>query len=110
MKRLAPFAKAWLAAPPSAGLVVATGPRAWDAAARRGHVCLVLPDDVEPSALRWPATSESALILETGEPNDARLAALALELMRAGAPSCVALRESGRAGDPRVFFQAEDAA
>lgn len=104
-KPLPPFAKRWLADPPSAGVVVTLGPDAWPKSKARPHVCMVLPDECDPSELRWPTNRQPALILETGPPNDARLQCMAEALIRAGAPSVVALRDSLMDSDPRVFFE-----
>ena len=104
-KPLPPFAKRWLADPPSAGIVVAIGPGAWAKAIGRSHTCLVLPDVSDPFAFRWPSNNQPALILETGPPNDARLQRMAEALIRAGAPAVVALRDSAIDFDPRVFFE-----
>lgn len=107
-KPLAPFAKRWLADPPSAGIVVAIGPDAWNKARVRPHACMVLPDECDPFKFRWPSNRQPALILETGPPNDKRLHRLAEALIRAGAPSVVALRDSLMDSDPRIFFELED--
>ena len=108
-KPLPPFAKRWLADPPSAGVVVALGPDAWAKAKARVHTCLVLPDESDPSEFRWPSNNQPALIFETGPPNDQRLQQMAEALIRAGTPSVVALRESLLDSDPRVFFEVGDA-
>ena len=102
--RLPPYGKVWLLNPPSAGVVVTLGPDAWPKAKAFAHECMVLPDECEPSEFRWPTNRQSALILETGPPNDARLQCMAEALIRAGAPSVVALRDSLMDSDPRVFF------
>ncbi len=104
-KPLPPFAKRWLADPPSAGVVVALGPDAWAKAKARAHTCLVLPEKSGPSEFHWPSNDQPALILETGPPNDARLQRMAEALIRAGAPTVVALRDCVMDSDPRVFFE-----
>ena len=91
--------------PPSAGVVVAIGPQAWQRAAKRPFLCMVLPDDSKPADFRWPSNKQSALVLETGPSNDTRLRNMAESLIAAGAPSVVALRDSELHADPRVFFE-----
>ena len=91
--------------PPSAGVVVALGYGAWEKAKARPHVCMVLPEDCEPSDFRWPTNRQPALIIETGPPNDVRLRCMAEALIRAGAPSVVGLRHSFMDSDPRIFFE-----
>ena len=103
---LPPYGRRFLDDPPSAGLWVCTGPRAWQAAAGKPFACVVLPPGCEPSEFEWPATSGPALIFETGEQNDELLQSLAKVLMLAGAPSVVAIRESLlRAPDCCVYFE-----
>ena len=105
---LPPFGKQWLRNPPSAGLVVAIGPDAWDRGQARSYVCLVLPEDRDPAQFRWPTNHKAALILESGPGDDVLLHHTAIELLRVGAPVVVALRECQMHDDPRVFFELGD--
>lgn len=106
--KLPPFGKQWLAEPPSAGLVVAFGADAWGFARSRAFPCLVLPDDEPASTFDWRAftgiKSGPALIHECGAGNEGLLDELARELMRAGAPTIVAIRHSRLHTDSRVFY------
>ena len=105
---LPPFGKQWLRKPPSAGLVVAIGPDAWDTAQARSYTCVALPEDRDPSEYRWPTNHKAALILESGPGDDVLLHHTAIELLRVGAPVVVALRECHLHDDPRVFFELGD--
>ena len=104
---LPPYAKQYLEQRPSAGIWVAIGNGAWQFAQVRTFPVMVLPDDSEPSDYEWPSNGQPALIHERGELNDERLHAMAKELILAGAPSVVAIREALLTSyDPRVFFDA----
>ena len=105
MKPLPPYAKQFLAALPSAGLCVAIGPKAWDYAKRKPFPVLVC--EGEPSSYRWPGHAGGAVVFERGDYNDEYLTALATELLSAGSPFVVAIREALTGSDPRTFFYPE---
>jgi hypothetical protein len=69
---------------------------------------MVLPQDQEPQAFKWPSDGKPALIYERGKLDDKRLDALAHELLKAGASSVVALREHLLSEyDCRIFYDKE---
>lgn len=107
MKPLPPYAKQFLSAPPSAGLCVAIGPTAWDYAKKKTFPVLVCPSDSEPSAYRWPGHAGGAVVFERGDFRDDRLSAMATELLAAGCPFVVAIREALMESDPRHFYYPE---
>ena len=88
-------------------VVIGQDPDIWDWAARHYYPIMVLPQDQEPQAFKWPSDGNPALIYERGELDDKRLDALAHELLKAGASSVVALREALIESDPRVFYDKE---
>ena len=96
---------------PSSGVRVAIGPGSWDYQKKYQKYqapIMVLPDDANPDDFQWPSDGGAALIFERGEYNDVRLRSMAEALLRAGAPSVVALREALLHDyDPRVYFDAE---
>lgn len=49
---------------PSAGIVVAIGPGAWEFSKRQAFVCMVLPDNGEPCDFKRPSYGRAALIHE----------------------------------------------
>ncbi len=102
--KLPPYAKQWFAEKPSAGVVVAIGDGAWRFAQSHQLPIMVLPDDEVPATFHWPSNRQPALVHECGLPDDDRLRALVVELMRSGTPSVVALRHSLKHSDPRKFF------
>lgn len=103
--RLPPYGKQFLEETPSAGIWVAIGPGAWQFAHFRTFPVMVLPEDSKPSDYKWPSNGKPALIYERGKCDDVRLHAMAKELLLAGAPSVVAIREALiEKGEPRVFF------
>lgn len=104
MKPLPPYGKQWLADPPGAGLWVAIGPTAWNFAKARAFPVPILPDDAEPADYRWPAHRGGATIFECGIFDDDRLSAMATELLTAGSPFVVAIREALLDSDPHVYF------
>ena len=105
---LPPYGQEYLERIPSAGIVVAIGPGAWEFAKRQTFVCMVLPIDGQPRDYEWPSDGQAALIHERGECNDDRLRSMAEALLRAGASSVVAIREALLGDyDPRKFFDAE---
>ena len=72
---------------------------------------MVLPDDANPDDFAWPSDGGPALIHERGIYDDVRLRTMAVALLRAGASSVVAIRETladpnDSGTDPRVFFDA----
>jgi hypothetical protein len=109
-----PFGKQFQPAPPS-GVRVAIGPGAWDFAKELGNIpngwnipIMVLSECEAASNFTWPSDGGPALIYEIGEYNDDRLDELAGELLRAGSPSVVAIRDALLNDfDPRVFYDAE---
>ena len=67
-----------------------------------------LPEGQPASNFTWPSDGGPALVYERGEANNAKLKALATELLLAGASSVVAIREALLDEyDPRVFFDPE---
>jgi hypothetical protein len=69
---------------------------------------MVLPSGDDPQRYKWPADGAPALIHERGTPDDDLLRAVAAELLLAGAPSVVAIREVLLEDyDPRIFFELE---
>ena len=111
IKPLPPYGKQFQPVPRN-GVQVAIGPGAWDF--QKAHRCqiIVLPDDTNPSDFTWPSDGRPALIHERGVYDDERLTAMAEALLRAGAPSVVAIREALAdlnhiGSDPRVYFDAE---
>ena len=109
-KPLPPFARKFLETPPSAGLWIAIGPGAWRFAKKKSFPTLVLPQQNEPSDFRWPSHAGGALVFELGELNEERLEAIATELLVAGCPFVVAIREALMSEDPRHFFYVDSAA
>lgn len=107
MKPLPPYAKTYLAAPPPAGLWIAVGPGAWNFATSKPFPVLVIPQENEPSDFRWPSHPGGALVFECTTFDDALLTAIATELLAAGCPFVVAIREALMASDPRHFFYPE---
>ncbi len=102
---LPPYGKQYLEQLPSAGIWVAIGPGAWGFAKVRSFPVMVLPEDHEPSDYEWPSNGQPVLIHERGVFDDERLHNMAREMLLAGAPSVVAIREGMLDnGDPRVFF------
>ena len=108
-KPLPPFGKQWGDSQPSAGLCVAYGPNAWNYSKAKPFPVLVLPNDKKPSDFRWPSHPGGAVIFERGEFDDDRLAELANELLLAGSPFAVAVREALMGSEPRHFFYPEAA-
>ena len=106
-KPLPPFGKQWRDSPPSAGLCVAYGPNAWNYSKAKPFPVLVLPSDQKPTDFRWPSHPGGAVIFERGDYNDDCLTALATELLSAGSPFVVAIREALTGSDPRTFFYPE---
>ncbi len=106
-RHLPPYGAQYLAAPPSAGLCIAIGPDAWDYAKKKPFAVLVVPDDNQPSDYRWPSHPGGALIFERGIYDNHRLTAMATELLVAGSPFVVAIREALLDDDPQTFFYAE---
>ena len=105
--RLPPFAKLFQPVPRS-GVRVAIGPDAWDFAKKHYYPIMVLPEGQPASSFTWPSDGGPALVYERGEANNAKLKALATELLLAGASSVVAIREALLDEyDPRVFFDPE---
>lgn len=104
---LAPNGHRWIDDPPTVGLWVITGPRAWQYANNKPFVCVVLPPGSRPAEFEWPATSGPAIIFETGSADDDLQQELATAIMLAGAPSVVAIRESMLCKpDACVFYEA----
>ena len=106
-KRTPPYGKLFQPVPKS-GVRVAIGPGAWDFA--KDHYCpiMVLPEDVPAQLFTWPSDKRPALIHERGTYDDESLDLLAGELLRAGSPSVVVIREALLNDfDPRVFYDAE---
>jgi len=113
MKRIPPYGKDFQPVPKT-GVRVAIGPGVWDFAKALRTIpngwnipILVLPEGDAASNFAWPSDGGPALIYERGEYNDERLDELAHELLKAGSPSVVAIREALLNDDPRVFFDAE---
>ena len=104
--RLPPFGRDFQPVPRS-GVRVAIGPDAWDFAKKHYYPIMALPEGQPASNFTWPSDGGPALVYERGEANNAKLKALATELLLAGASSVVALRESLLEHDPRVFFDLE---
>ncbi len=102
---LPPYGKQYLEQLPSAGIWVAIGSGAWQFAKVRTFPVMVLPEDHEPGDYEWPSNGQPVLIHERGVFDDERLHNMAREMLLAGAPSVVAIREALLDnGDPRVFF------
>ena len=105
--KLPPFGKQFQPVPPS-GVRVAIGSGAWNFQKKHHVPIMVLPDDANPEDFGWPSDRKPALIHERGDYNDSRLTSMAGTLLRAGAPSVVAIREALLDDyDPRKFFDAE---
>jgi hypothetical protein len=105
--KLPPFGKQFQPVPVS-GVRVAIGPGAWDFQKKHHAPILVLPDDADPEDFAWPSDGKPALIHERGTYDDNRLRTMAVELLRAGASSVVAIREALLDDfDPRVYFDSE---
>lgn len=107
-RRWPPYAKDFLAGPLPAGLCIATGADAWQFAKCKPFPVLVLPADAEPSDFRWPSDPGGVVIFERGRADDGRLHALVSELLTAGSPFVVAIREAYLADDPRHIFYPGD--
>lgn len=103
VRKLPPYAKRYLASPPSAGPCVAIGSSAWTCALEKPFTVLVLPPENEPSDFRWPIHPGGAVVFEVGEFDDERLRAMAYELLAVGCPFVVALGEALIDRDPRHF-------
>lgn len=105
--RVPPYGKQFQPVPPS-GVRVAVGPKAWQFQKTHMYPIMVLPEDTKPKEFGWPSDGKPALIHERGIFDDNGLQAMAEVLLRAGAPSVVAIREALLHDyDPRVFFDAE---
>ncbi len=104
--RLPPYGKKFVPVPIS-GVRVVYGHDAWDVAKRYTYPIMVLPQGESPSDYKWTSDGGPALVYERGEPDEATLDELALQLLIAGASSVVALREALISSDPRVFFDRE---
>lgn len=105
--KLPPFGKSF--SPISRiGVQVAIGPDAWAFARARQQLMMVLPAGESPDSFKWPSDGGPALIYERGQFDDDQLKAMAAALLKAGAPSVVAIREAALDDqDPRVFFDPE---
>ena len=91
---------------PCSGVQVAIGPGAWDFKRKHSSPIMVLPDDADPEDFRWPSDGGPALIHERGSYDDLRLKALAIALLRSGAPTVITIREALLGEhDSRVFFE-----
>lgn len=108
MKPLPPYGRKFLADLPTAGLCVAIGSHAWRFAKARPYPVLVLPTENMPTDFLWPFHPNGSVIFEVGDFDDDRLTAIARELLKAGCPFVVAIREALMSEDPRVFFYGED--
>ncbi len=105
--RLPPFGKSFSPVPRS-GVQVAIGPEAWEFARTRFRTVMALPAGESPDSFKWPSDGGPALIYERGQFDDDQLKAMAAALLKAGAPSVVAIREALLDDhDPRVFFDPE---
>ena len=116
--RLPPFGRDFQPVPKT-GVRVAIGPGVWDFAQAQRNIpngwnipVMVLPVGEDAKSFIWPSDGLPALIYEKGEAKGdkqarERLAALAKELLLAGASSVVALRDAYTDYDPRVFFDLE---
>ena len=107
MKRRQPPYSQCFRSVPETGVRVAIGTDAWNFAKRHHVPIMVLPEGGAPSSYDWPGDGRPALIYERGECNDKLLDKMAYELLRAGASSVVAIRETLMKSDPRVFYDRE---
>lgn len=106
-RALPPFGRSFLPVPRS-GLRVACGRTGWEFAESHLYPIMVLPYGDDPRRYRWPSDRNPALIYERGSYDDNQLDSLASQLLKAGASSVVAIRETlVNDSDPRVFYEKE---
>jgi hypothetical protein len=92
MKRLPPYGRRYLRERPANGAWIACGPGAWDFTQLKPFPVMVLPEQSDPVAFRWPVIDQDVLLVEAGTYDTGRLQRIAQVLLESGARMVLPIR------------------